>query len=108
MNGQKLDESYIQHATLSKEFGDVKKVRVQPNKLFVMGDNRDNSHDSRYWGVVSRKYIKGRALLIYWSFETRSGSHIYRGLLPKLKQLGETVWYFFVRTRWERTFKLIH
>jgi len=120
LNGKKVEETFVYHKDSKiyrKNFNyppsliqrdNMPLFTVPEDSYFVMGDNRDNSHDSRYWGVVSRKYIKGRALLIYWSFETRSGSHIYRGLLPKLKQLGETVWYFFVRTRWERTFKLIH
>ena len=40
---------------------------------FAMGDNRDNSQDSRYWGFLPAHYIKGRALMIYWSFETGEG-----------------------------------
>ena len=44
-------------------------VTVPPNQYFVMGDNRDNSQDSRYWGFLPRDYIKGKALLIYWSYE---------------------------------------
>jgi signal peptidase I len=119
LNGERLDEPFVFHKDSKiyrREFNyppslvkrdNLEHFRVPEEAYFVMGDNRDNSHDSRYWGVVPRKYIKGRALLIYWSFETKSGSHIYRGLIPKIRQLGETVWYFFVRTRWERTFQLI-
>ena len=44
-------------------------VTVPPNQYFVMGDNRDNSQDSRYWGFLPRDYIKGKALVIYWSYE---------------------------------------
>ena len=43
---------------------------VPPNSYFVMGDNRDNSQDSRYWGFVKREKIKGKAFLIYWSWDS--------------------------------------
>ncbi|MGC4085672.1 MAG: signal peptidase I [Vicinamibacterales bacterium] len=41
----------------------------RPNQYFMMGDNRDNSQDSRYWGFMPRDYMKGKALVIYWSYE---------------------------------------
>lgn len=44
-------------------------VTVPPHSLFVMGDNRDNSHDSRFWGFVDLKAIKGKAFLLYWSWD---------------------------------------
>jgi signal peptidase I len=49
-------------------------VTVPPKQYFVMGDNRDNSQDSRYWGFLPRDYVKGRALFIYWSYEAESGN----------------------------------
>ena len=49
---------------------------VPPGKLFVLGDNRDNSRDSRFWGFLPRDQVKGRALLVYWSYEaTREEYH---------------------------------
>ncbi|MBU0994015.1 MAG: signal peptidase I [Proteobacteria bacterium] len=45
---------------------------VPENSLFVMGDNRDNSHDSRFWGVVNLKAVKGKAFIIYWSWDSRN------------------------------------
>jgi signal peptidase I len=49
-------------------------VTVPPNHLFAMGDNRDNSQDSRYWGFLPRDYVKGKALVIYWSYDPESGN----------------------------------
>ena len=49
-------------------------VTVPPKHYFVMGDNRDNSQDSRYWGFLPRDYVKGRALVIYWSYEAEAGN----------------------------------
>ncbi|MCG8635923.1 MAG: signal peptidase I [Desulfobacterales bacterium] len=50
----------------------LKKISVPPNKLFVMGDNRDNSHDSRFWGFVDLTEVKGEAFVIYWSWNKDS------------------------------------
>jgi len=81
---------------------------VPDGKYFCLGDNRDQSYDSRFWGPVPGHYIKGRALMIYWSFggETPDGS--WHGWGAKLSQLARTVAGFFTRTRWSRTFHLIH
>jgi signal peptidase I len=49
-------------------------VTVPPGHFFAMGDNRDNSQDSRYWGFLPQGYVKGKALVIYWSYEAQSGN----------------------------------
>jgi signal peptidase I len=74
-----------------------------------MGDNRDDSQDSRYWGFVPRENIIGRPLLIYWS----SGS--LDNDLPgsptvgdRLYHLAYAVSHLYQITRWERTFRLVH
>jgi len=71
---------------------------VPPEKYFAMGDNRHESYDSRSWGPVPAANIKGRALLIYWSFD--GGPSPSGGLLRRaLARIG--------RTRWSRTFRLV-
>jgi signal peptidase I len=83
-------------------------VVVPPNTYFAMGDNRDNSLDSRYWGFVPRDNIIGKPLLIYWSYdastEDLTGTSV-GSMLDHFIDLGE---HFFTRTRWKRTLRLIH
>ena len=73
-----------------------------------MGDNRDNSEDSRYWGFLPRTYIKGKALMIYWSYESGSadyvdGGHRHDHLPPRLG--GHPLLH---QDALERLFKQIH
>lgn len=80
---------------------------VPPGHYFCMGDNRDHSYDSRFWGMLPRHLIKGRALFIYWSNGGPTDDGEWRGMGARLRQLGRTAAGFFTNTRWERTFRLI-
>jgi len=90
LDGRKLAEPYVIHTDPSvrpagyddrDNFGPI---TVKPNQLFMMGDNRDNSNDSRYWGTLDMDLVKGRAMFLYWSWD------------------GERNW-----PRWNRIFQLI-
>jgi signal peptidase I len=99
INGRPLDEPYVHFLTAASAFSEVTSsdvqvnygpVTVPPDQYFVMGDNRDNSQDSRYWGFLPRGHVKGKALMIYWSYE------------------GDDMGSIFTKVRWERLLHQIH
>ncbi len=83
-------------------------VEVPPGQYFVMGDNRESSWDSRFWGFVPRTQIVGTPLLIYWSYETPRGEYQQNSLSDRISQLFDLVIHFFTKTRWRRTLHLVH
>jgi signal peptidase I len=80
---------------------------IPEDYYFCMGDNRDNSSDSRYWGPVHKDLIIGKPWRIYWSYEATSDDYLKPGLRHKIKEIFKTIRYFFTKTRWERTIKKI-
>ena len=80
---------------------------VPPGKYFMMGDNRHNSLDSRYWGFVPRENIIGRPLFNYWSFETPDGQYERTGIGNSIRWIAHVALRFFPDTRWTRTFHVV-
>jgi signal peptidase I len=119
VNGKQLEEPYVIHVDPQTyprrepalpepyrsrdQFGPY---TVAPDSYFAMGDNRDRSSDSRYWGTVPRSMIKGRAFMVYWSFK---GEPPPQGSPPgeRIKELLNVVIHFFPNTRWSRTFFIV-
>lgn len=81
---------------------------VPPGMYFMMGDNRHDSLDSRYWGFVPRANIIGRPLFNYWSFVTPEDEYNQTGIGSRIAWVGHIVLHFFTDTRWKRTFHVIH
>jgi signal peptidase I len=106
VNGQVLNEKLAEPFPYSNKF-DNTPFYVPQNQYFAMGDNRDNSQDSRFWGSVPRDYILGKALVIYWSFETPRNEYLQTSVPDRLKQFADVFVNFFSKTRWSRTFKII-
>ena len=79
--------------------------KIPEGHYFCMGDNRDNSDDSRFWGPLPQEYIIGKPWRIYWSYESTTAEYLTPGLFHKIKDFFLTVVHFFTRTRWARTFK---
>jgi signal peptidase I len=76
---------------------------IPPGKYFMMGDNRHNSLDSRYWGFVPRENIVGRPLFNYWSFKTPDDQEDQTGIANTVAWLSHVALHFFTDTRWTRT-----
>jgi signal peptidase I len=107
VNGQALKEKYTQYVDPGSIYEHYGPYQVPPNQYFAMGDNRDNSQDSRYWGFVPRDYILGKGLVIYWSFETPRDEYLQTAVPDRIKQYADVFVNFFAKTRWSRTFKII-
>ena len=84
-----------------------KVFKVPEGYYFCMGDNRDHSYDSRFWGPVPADYIIGKPWRIYWSYESTSDEYLTPGIQHKIKDLVKTVINFIPKTRWNRMIKKI-
>jgi len=81
-------------------------VVVPPNSYFAMGDNRDSSLDSRYWGFVPRENIIGKPLVIYWSYDAPTDQLNTSSI--SVEHIVDLAEHIFTNTRWRRSFMLIH
>jgi signal peptidase I len=82
-------------------------IVVPPDSYFGMGDNRDVSYDSRFWGFIPGENVIGRPMFIYWSFETPPDQYKRTGFSERAAFILKVVIHFFDQTRWTRTFKVV-
>src|SRR5271154_615888 len=138
INGRLLDEPYVQHdpAAMSDPLNSYfpppaklmissqmlpewveelpkhivgDEIVVPPGKYFAMGDNRDRSSDSRYWGFVDRGAIMGRPFLIYWSVDATSADYAKETTFwSRLTSVFDNIAHMPARTRWSRMFHTVH
>jgi signal peptidase I len=134
-NGEKLNEPYVRHKReehnpYTEDFPSVAPsgaygvsnekwakelpehveggdIVVPPDSFFAMGDNRDNSYDSRFWGFIPRRNVIGRPMFIYWSFITPEDQYQMNGAGDRIGFLAHIIIHFFDETRWSRTFRLV-
>jgi signal peptidase I len=128
INGSALSEPYTQHITpyladyrdnfpaeplpdLPERARDMLRDHVANGELvvpdgqyFAMGDNRDNSADSRFWGFVPRQNITGKPLVIFWSYDAPT-DHLSEAV--SLDHLKDLALNFFSKTRWSRTLQMV-
>ena len=115
INGKPLDEPYLRgHVPTMSRAGiavdrrdNFGPLTVPDDHYFMMGDNRDNSQDSRFWGPLPHAYLKGKAMVVYWSYDAEPPVLQEPGIGGAVKRLVSVVGHFFTRTRWDRMFRLI-
>ncbi len=133
-NGEKLNEPYVMHkgnnydpyrdnfpAVAPSEAYNVSPewqlllhthiegddIVVPKDSYFGMGDNRDVSLDSRYWGFIPKENVIGRPMFIYWSFNTPPDQYRHTDFSERIGFLAHVVFHFFDQTRWKRTFRVV-
>jgi signal peptidase I len=80
---------------------------VPPDHYFAMGDHRDVSLDSRFWGFIPKENVIGRPMFIYWSFETPSDQYLKTSFSERIQWAAHEVIHFFGETHWDRELKVV-
>jgi len=110
INGILQKEPYVRHIYpmgVNSDSDDYPPTKIPPDHYFAMGDNRDNSRDSRSWGFVPRDYIKGRAFVVFWSYEEDRDAYLRTGLTDRLAGIWTKFTHLLTRSRWSRSLSLI-
>jgi signal peptidase I len=104
VNGAAVAEPYAVHRIHARTHAteSMPLRRVPAGELFVLGDNRDDSADSRYWGTVPMADVVGEPLLVYWSYDAPSSDWLQENSSAKLRFYASIPEHLFSRTRWSR------
>jgi signal peptidase I len=104
INGVRMPEEYAR-VRASRRWSwqeNIPPRRVPPNSLFVLGDNRDNSEDSRYWGPVPVANVVGEPIVVFWSYDAPSSAWLDPSLLHQVRLYASAVGHV-TQIRWRRT-----
>ncbi len=120
INGRPLEEPYKHHIderifrprsgnsfSFESRRDNFGPVNIPEGSYFMMGDNRDDSADSRYFGFLPENLVVGRPLVIFWSYEDEKDAHLKSSFGEQLRLYGERIIFFFTRTRWSRIGSLV-
>ncbi len=116
IDGEPLDEPWLRQPGTASAAGAMViprrdnhgPVAIPAGHYFMMGDNRGNSEDSRVWGPLPHDHIKGRAVVLYWSYDSGSPAILPQpGLGAALRRVGSMATHFFTRTRWDRMLRQV-
>ncbi|MGH9340778.1 MAG: signal peptidase I [Acidobacteriota bacterium] len=119
INGKPLDEPYKVHSDPQVQAGGMGFYHgggprdnygpetIPMDHYFMMGDNRDDSADSRYFGFLPKDHIVGRPLVVFWSYEDEADAYLQDSPGEMLKLYTERILFFFTRTRWARMGHLV-
>jgi len=104
INSRPVAEPYaVHHASIYSRYEQMAPIVVPQGKLFVLGDNRDNSSDSREWGYVPVGNVIGEPLFVYWSYDAPTSKWLDVSLEHRLAFYASIPGHFFSQTRWSRT-----
>jgi len=108
VNGVYVEEPYVldEYRDSDREHRDFGPVIVDAGHYLVMGDHRNKSADSRVWGLVPQELMKGRAVLIWYSYDEEEGSH-RQSASQRVRSWGSKLVHFFTKSRFRRCFTLI-
>ncbi len=116
IDGEPLDEPWLRQPGSASAAGAAViprrdnhgPVAIPAGHYFMMGDNRGNSEDSRVWGPLPGDHIKGRAVVLYWSYDAGSPVVLPEpGLGAAVRRIGSMAFHFFTRTRWDRMLRQV-
>ena len=107
LNGRPRPESYVEHTRKPGARDNMRPLVVPAGEMFVLGDNRDDSEDSRYFGTVPLASVVGEPVFIYWSYNAPSAQWLDDAPAHRLGFYASMLPHLFTKTRWHRVGELL-